>query len=105
MKKYQKIHIWEFPLTRTFIELPSEFRTKMFRTVVTQTGSERKFLDYLNVKSERYAIRRNHSRRNLYSWIRGTKFDRGTAKKIGVPLWVLIECAKMISKDKALGNP
>lgn len=99
MKNYKKIHIWEFPPTLTFIRLNEEFRTDLFDKLISKTGSQEKLLLIVNKNSVRYCIKRNHGSGNLYSWIKGEKLDRGTTRKINIPLWFLIEASIILTEN------
>ncbi len=100
MQKYKKIHIWEFPPTLTFVRLNNRFRLNFFNKLIRKVGSRQKLLNLINKASLKYDIKRNHSPLNLYSWIKGQKFDRGKNRTINIPLWVLIESSKILSNNK-----
>lgn len=104
MKNYKKIHIWEFPPTLTFVRLGRSFRVKLFEDAVARLGSEEKLLYFLNNCSLKYGIKRRHTRLSIYSWKMGEKLDKGSVKSINIPLWVLIELSKIISKTKSVVN-
>lgn len=84
--------------------MENKFRFNLFDKAIKTVGSQKKLIDFINKKSKKYNIRRNHSRLNLYSWIKGKKINRGKIKKINVPLWILIECSKLISKSEKVNN-
>ncbi|MAG45280.1 MAG: hypothetical protein CMH63_00720 [Nanoarchaeota archaeon] len=102
--KYKEIHIWNFPPTLTFVKLNKQFKENLFKDLISKTGSQEKLLKIINGSSLKYNIRRKHSRRNLYSWIKGQNFDRGKMKNIYIPLWVLIESSNIISTKKDKKN-
>jgi len=99
MSYHEQIHIWEFPPTLTFIRLEENFRSELFRRLLSKFSSQQKLLDIINRTSEKYNIKRKHSRGNLYCWIKGNNIDRGRRKTINIPLWVLIEFSKIISNS------
>ena len=96
MKNYKKIHIWDFPPTLTFIRLNDKFRLNLFDNLISIVGSQQKLLNLINKLSQKYNIKRSHSRLNLYSWIKSKKLDKGKIKNINIPLWLLIEFSKKI---------
>jgi len=104
MKNYEKIHIWNFPPSLTYIGLYEGFRANLFKKVISKVGSQNKLMGLINKASSNYNIKRNYSRLNLYSWIKGKKFDKGKLKTINIPLWVLIEISKIISDKRNEDN-
>ncbi len=99
MKKYKEIHIWEFHPTLTFIGLKKEFRIKFFKNLKEIKGSRKGLLHSLNKSSKKYGIKRKYNSGHLSYWKIGEKKDRGKIKNINIPLWILIEASKIISKD------
>jgi len=95
MGEYQKIHIWEFPLDRTFIRLNDAFRKALFKKAIKRLGSEYNLIDRLNRSSLKYGLKRSHSRLSIYSWIKGGKYYKGKNKAVNVPIWALIEISKI----------
>jgi len=104
MKKYKLIHIWEFPPTLTYIGLENKFRENLFNKIIFEISSQQKLIDFINKSSNKYGIKRKYSRLNLYSWIKGKKFERNKTKKINIPLWILIEISKYLSKSNNKDN-
>lgn len=104
MKNYQKIHIWNFPLTKLYIRLEDGFRKSLFDKAIEKYGSQQKLLDLINKASTQYGISRKHSRLNLYSWIQGKKFDKNKTKIVNIPLWVLVEISKILSNSERADN-
>ena len=102
--KYKEIHIWELPPTSTFIKLNKKCRRNFFNSLIKKVGSQEKLMSVINKSSLKYKIKRNHSSGNLYSWIQGSKLDRGKVKNINIPLWVLIEFSKFLSNSKKKSN-
>ncbi len=54
--------------------------------------------------SGEYKIKRNYNTGHLSSWIKGSKKDRGKIKNVYIPLWLLIEISKILSKSNKIGN-
>ncbi len=104
MIKYKEIHIWEFPKMITFIRLKEEFRRELFRKLREKSISTANLLKQINESAKRYNIRREYNTGHLSSWIKGYKKDRGKIRNINIPLWVLIEISKELSKDKKANN-
>jgi hypothetical protein len=104
MKKYKEIHIWEFPTKLTFIRLNKEFRRNLFDELKKKSKSIKSLLEQINESAKRYDIKRKYNTGNLFSWIKGEKYDRGKMKNINIPLWVLIEISKTLSDDKKINN-
>lgn len=98
MGKYKEIHIWEFPPSRTFIGLNPILRRLLFKEAIKKCGSEHSLSYKINKSASKYGLRRFYSRRSVYSWIKGEKWDRGRKKAINIPLWVLIEISKIEGK-------
>lgn len=99
MKKYKEIHIWAFPPTLTFVKLNEEFRIKFFKKLKEMIGSREGVLKYFNKSCKKYGINRAYNSGHLSYWKIGKKLDRGKIKNINVPLWLLIESAKIVSKN------
>lgn len=99
MKEYKEIHIWEFPPTLTFIKLKEEFRIRFFKKLKEIVGSRIGLLEYFNKSCKKYGINRRYNSGHLSYWKIGKKLDRGKIKNINIPLWLLIESAKIISKS------
>lgn len=104
MKNYKKIHIWDFPYTLTYVKLNKSFRNTLFQTLINKLGSQQKVMNFINSVSLNYSLRRKYKHGNLYSWIKGQKFDRGKIKSINVPLWILIEISKFLSNSEKVDN-
>jgi len=104
MGKYKEIHIWEFPIKPTFIKLKKEFRMKLFKELKEKSISIISILKQINKSAKRYNLKRKYNTGHLSSWIKGYKKDRGKIKNINIPLWVLIEISKELSKDKKINN-
>jgi len=104
MTKYKQIHIWEFPPTLTFIRLKKEFRVKLFKKLKEIVGSREGLLKHFNKSAKRYGIKRNYNSGHLSYWKIGKKLDRGKTKNINIPLWLLIESSKLISKQRKKDN-
>ncbi|MBW2976884.1 hypothetical protein KY347_05550 [Candidatus Woesearchaeota archaeon] len=104
MKKYKEIHIWNFPPTLIFVRLNDSFRKNLFNNFINRLGSQQKAIDFINKSARIYKLQRNHSRLNLYSWIKGGKFFNGKEKMVNVPLWILIEISKFLSISKQIDN-
>lgn len=104
MKNYKEIHIWEFPPTVTTIQLNKKFRLNLFNQLLSKVDSQQKLVNLLNKSSFKYGVKRKHSRRNLYCWIKGKKIERGTKKSVNIPLWLLIEASKILSKSNRNNN-
>jgi len=100
MKKYQDIHIWEFPPTLTFIGLKEDFRIKLFRNLKLQSKSITYLLNQINKSAIKYGIKRKYNFGHLSSWIKGYKKDRGKIRTINIPLWIIIELSRIISKKE-----
>ncbi|MBN2420996.1 hypothetical protein JXB27_01825 [Candidatus Woesearchaeota archaeon] len=95
MKKYEEIHIWEFPPAKTFICLEETFRINLFNKLFNVFGTQQRLIKFINQKSIKYGIKRNYGTGHIYGWIKGKKFDRGKIKNINIPLWMLIEFSKL----------
>ncbi len=104
MSKYKQIHIWEFHPTLTFIGLKKEFRESYFKKLKQVIGSRQGVLDYLNKSSTKYGINRKYNSGHLSHWKIGRKKDKGKIKNINIPLWILIEASKRISKSNKIDN-
>jgi hypothetical protein len=104
MGKYKEIHIWEFPTKPTFIRLKEEFRIGLFKELKEKSISIASILKKINKSAKKYNLKREYNRGNIFSWIKGYKKDRGKIKNINIPLWVLIEISKELSKDKKINN-
>lgn len=104
MEDYKNIHIWEFPLTRTFIGLNEEFRKKFFEKLKHKIGSRERILDYINECSKKYQLNRKYNSGHLSYWKIGKKKDKGKIKTINIPLWTLIEFSKVLSNENKLNN-
>ena len=100
MKKYKEIHIWDFPPTLTFVRLKKEFRISFFKKLKEIVGSREGLLEYFNKSSKKYGINRRYNSGHLSYWKIGKKIDREKIKNINIPLWLLIEASKIISKNK-----
>jgi hypothetical protein len=57
-----------------------------------------------NIKSLDYNMKTRYSTGNLNSWRNGMKNDKGKIKTVNIPLWVLIESSKELSKDSDTNN-
>ena len=102
--KYKEIRIWEFPPNATFVRLNDRFRFDLFKRLINTVGSQQNLINVINKASVKYNNKRKHSRLNLHSWIKGRKLDRGSLRNINIPLWVLIECSKILSKSRKTNN-
>ena len=100
MKKYKEIHLWDFPPTLTFVRLKKEFRISFFKKLKEIVRSREGLLEYFNKSSKKYGINRRYNSGHLSYWKIGKKLDRGKIKNINIPLWLLIEASKIISKNK-----
>lgn len=98
MTKYEEIHIWRFPPTRTFVSLDDSFRVFFF-SELTKNRSYRSVAFLLNKISLKYGARAHHRNSNVLEWKNGSKVDRNRVVRINIPLWALIEMSKMISTD------
>ena len=104
MTKYKEIHIWDFPPTLTFIGLKKDFRIAFFKKLKHTVKSREGVLKYLNKSSKKYCQKRKYNSGHLSYWKIGKKKDRGKIRNINIPLWVLIESSKIMSKDKRKDN-
>lgn len=104
MKKYKEIHIWEFHPTLTFIKLNQKFKENVFMELKEKSTSIKDLLNKINKSSKKYGIKRNYNTGHLSSWIKGSKKDRGKIKNIYIPLWLLIEISKTLSKNSGKNN-
>ena len=104
MGNYKSIHIWEFPPTLTRICLRDSFRHDLFQVLKEQIGSQQKIAEYLNRNSIRYGLRMSYRHGNIFTWKEGGKNDRGKLKNSHVPLWVLIEWSKLLSRKNSADN-
>lgn len=102
-RKYKKVHIWEFPPTKTFIRLNDKFRRRLFLNIKTKIGNVN-FLKLLEKKGMNYGIYRKYNSATLHTWRDGHKRDRGKIKKTNIPLWVLIEASKILSNSPQPNN-
>lgn len=96
--EYKEIHFWEFPPTRTFVKLNSKFRKGFFDAIMKEIsfGEAAKIL---NEKSSDYSVKRSYHNGHLSSWKKGFKIDYGKKQVVNIPLWVLIELSKELSKN------
>jgi len=104
MKKYKEIHIWHFPPTLTFVALDEKFRSDFFKKLIKNSGSQQTLVDDINKWSLKYGIKRSYTRLALYGWIKGNKLDNGKIKTVNLPLWLLIESSKKLSKVNSSKN-
>ena len=104
MKNYKKIHIWDFPPTEIFVRIKNSFRKELFNDLINTIGSQQKVVNFINQVSKIYKIERKHSRLNLYSWIKGEKYDNRKIKIVNIPLWILLEISKFLSKSEKANN-
>lgn len=93
---YGKIHLWEFPPTRTFIKLSEACRRWLFDELRARYRISY-LLSILEVKSQVYGINRKYNSGHICSWKKGCKKDCGKIKDTRIPLWVLIEFSKLLS--------
>lgn len=104
MKNYEKIHVWDFHPTLTFIGLKEDFRKDLFKELKNNYKSIKDLLKNLNKSAIKYRIKRNYNAAHIYSWIKGYKKDRGKIKNINIPLWLLIEISKILSGNNKKDN-
>lgn len=104
MKSYKEIHIWEFHPTLTFIRLNQEFKENIFRELKEKSTSIKDLLNKINKSAKKYGMKRNYNTGHISSWIKGHKKDRGKIKNINIPLWLLIEISKILSKNDKINN-
>ncbi|MBD3361259.1 ArsR family transcriptional regulator [Candidatus Woesearchaeota archaeon] len=91
-----KIHIWDFPPTKTALQLKKEFRTTLINKAIQVIGSEPKTVYLLNKRSRQYDILRKYSR--------GTLYTLRDSNSRNIPLWIAIELTKIISKSNHKNN-
>lgn len=102
-QKYKRIHIWNFPPTRTFIYLKREFRKELFSLIKDKLRTK-DLIKLLKEKSLNYGITRKYKEYHLHTWRSGYKREKGRIKKICIPLWVLIEMSKLLSNSNLINN-
>ena len=104
MKKYKEIHIWNFPPIETYIKLEEKFRHCLLSKFIKQFKNESLAITHLNNRSKKYGIERKYSRGMFHLWGKGYSNERNKRKTRTIPLWVLIEISKYITKTKFLHN-
>jgi hypothetical protein len=95
---YHKIHIWQFPPTRTFVQLSESCRRWLFAALHAKYKVSN-LLAAINAKSRTYGITRKYNSGHFWTWENGRKRNRGKVKSIRIPLWVLIEFSKLLSSS------
>lgn len=100
---YRKIHLWEFPSTRTFVKLNKACRQWLFGELRSKYRISH-LLSILNTRSQAYGINRKYNSSHIYSWKKGCKRDRGKIKNVRIPLWVLVEFSKLLSGSTVRDN-
>ncbi|MEK6951859.1 MAG: hypothetical protein AABX29_02485 [Nanoarchaeota archaeon] len=103
-EEYKEIHIWDFPPTLTFIRLNKDFRLSLFNKMRSLLCSRKKLMLLINKSSLKYNIKRSYNDLTLYSWMKGFVFKGDKIKNINLPLWLLIEFSKIISKNENNDN-
>lgn len=98
MKNYQKIHIWEFPPNKTFVFIKDNFRKRLFSDL-KKDKTYQEIAEILNEKSVAYREQTLFNGGHIWFWNAGYKKDRGRKTNINIPLWALIEIAKLLSSD------
>ncbi len=95
---YKEIHIWEFPPTITFLKINRAYRLKIFEEIKKVLGSNTNLLNFINQKAKKYNLKRSYNTGHLSTWKKGIKKDQGKLRNINIPLWIIIEFSKLISK-------
>lgn len=93
---YRQIHLWEFPLTRTFVKLNEPYRQWLFSELRARYRTS-SLLSILNTRCRAYGINRKYNSGHICVWKKGRKRDRGKIEDIRIPLWVLVEFSKLLS--------
>jgi len=103
--KYKEIHIWDFPSTKIFVHLNNKFRCRLLFEIREKIGVD-KALKIINQKSINYNPKKKYkyNSSHFYDWKRGFKKEKDHTDKINIPLWVLIEISKILSKSNDADN-
>lgn len=104
MESYKKINLWNFPLTKTFVRIHNKYRFILINEFIKRFGKEPLAVDFINRSSVKYGLKRKFSRGVFYCWRNGFIIDSGKRKTKNIPLWVIIEISKILSKTDSPDN-
>jgi len=98
---YGEIHLWEFPPVDTYVLLGPNFRKQLVESAVEKVGEGLALAKLLADASAKYGLMARTNNSTISDWKNG-KSLKNTRIEIAIPLWCLLEIARLFPNEKGV---